>query len=766
MHKHRTLLFAGALLMASSLAAQVNLNVNVLTDNYNNARTNANLNETILSTLNVNATQFGKLFSLPVNGAINTQPLYVQGVAIPNQGTHNVVYVATHNNDVYAFDADTQSNPLWHVNLGPSVPGTDFNVADLTQIGILSTPVIDITTNTIYVVPFTKENGIHIYRIHALDITTGNEKFGGPAVIAATVTGTSNFDSLNGQTAFNASNHLQRPGLALLNNTVYIAFASHDDVDIWHGWLIGYNAATLQQVSAFDVTPNGWGGGIWQGGRAPAIDEQGNIYVSTGNGTFDTQQDYSESFIRFSTSTGVPTLADWFTPDNYGHLTDLDSDLGSCGPLLSRLGWVIGGGKEGIVFLMDQRNLGHLQTGNNQILQHFQAIGFGIFNMALWDRLGGPTLYLRADADVVKAFRIENNQFLTTPVSQSSSGAALPFDGMAISANGSAGYSGIFWITETQNGNNDGAGTLHAYNALDLSQELWNSNMNAARDGLGMLAKFTAPTVVNGKVYVPNFSGSLMVYGLLSQNTAAAAAGSGGLAAIGEVVNAASNYGGPVAPGEMVSVFGSGLGPSTLTTDAEVSTTPGKLSYNIKGTQVMINGAPAPLLYTRTDQVAAVVPYSVASEKNLSLQVQYQGQSTPTVHMPVAPAAPGLFTVDRSGTGQGAILNQDTSLNSPSNPALRGSIVALYGTGQGQTDPEGQEDDIPGDDLATVASPVTVTIGGQPADLLYAGTAPTLAGVMQINVRVPAGIKPGSAVPVVVNIGGVNSPASVTLAVQ
>jgi uncharacterized protein (TIGR03437 family) len=741
--------------MASSLAAQVNLNVNVLTDNYNNARTNANLNETILSTLNVNSTQFGKLFSLPVNGAINTQPLYVQGVAIPNQGTHNVVYVATHHNDVYAFDADTQGNPLWHVNLGPSVPGTDFNVADLTEIGVLSTPVIDITTNTIYVVAFTKENGTHIYRLHALDITTGNEKFGGPSVIAATVTGTSNFDSLNGQTAFNASNHLQRPGLALLNNTVYIAFASHNDVDIWHGWLIGYNAATLQEVSAFDVSPNGWGAGIWQGGRAPAIDEQGNIYVATGNGTFDTQQDYAESFMRFSTSTGVPTLADWFTPDNYAQLTDLDSDLGSCGPLLSRLGWLIGGGKKGIVFVMDQHNLGHLQTGNNQILQHFEAIGFGIFNMAFWDRLGGPMLYLRADGDVVKAFRIEDNQFVTTPVTQSTSGAKLPFDGMAISANGSAAYSGIFWITWTQNGNNDGAGTLQAFNALDLSQELWNSDMNSSRDSLGTLAKFTAPTVANGKVYVPNFSGSLMVYGLLSQNTA-----------IGEVVNAASGYGGPVAPGEMVSIFGSGLGPSTLVTDAEVSTTPGKLSYNIKGTQVMINGAPAPLLYARTDQVGAVVPYAVAGQKNLSLQVQYQGQNTPTMQIPVAPTAPGLFTVDRSGSGQGAILNEDTSLNSPSNPALRGSIVALYGTGQGQTDPEGQEDDIPGDDLATVVSPVTVTIGGQTADLLYAGTAPTLAGVMQINVQVPTGIQPGSAVPVVVNIGGVNSPPNVTMAVQ
>jgi uncharacterized protein (TIGR03437 family) len=755
MHKYRTFLFAVTALLAFRLAAQVNLNVNVLTDNYDNTRANANLHETILSTLNVNSTQFGKLFSLPVNGAINTQPLYVQGVAIPNKGAHNVVYVGTHHNDVYAFDADTQGASLWQVNLGPSVPGTDFNVSDLTEIGILGTPVIDITTNTLYVVAFTKESGDHIYRLHALDVATGGEKFGGPTVIAATVVGNSHFDSKNNQIVFNATDHLQRPGLALWNNTVYIGFGSHDDIGIWHGWLLGYNAATLQQVSAINTSPSGWGASIWQGGRAPAIDDEGNIYVSTGNGSFTGTSDYAESFMKFSTSSGVPTLVDWFTPDNYSHLTDLDSDLGSCGPILSRLGWLVGGGKEGVVYLIDRRHLGHTQTGNGQILQHFPAIGFGIYNMAFWDRLGGPTLYVRADLDVVKAFKIVNNQFQTTPVSQSSVGGALPYDGMAISANGSAGYSGILWVSLEQNGDHDDVGTLHAFSAADLTQELWNSDMNAARDGLGMLAKFTAPTVANGKVYVPNFSGSLMVYGLLSQK-----------AAVGEVVNAASGYGGPVAPGEMVSIFGSDLGPSTLVTNAEVATLPGTLSYNIKGTQVLINGAPAPLLYARTDQIAVVIPYAVASEKSLSLEVQYQGQSTSTMQIPVAPTAPGLFTADRTGTGQGAILNQDASLNSPANPALRGSIVALYGTGQGETDPDGQEDEIPGDALATVLSPVQVTIGGQPAKLLYAGDAPTLAGVMQINVRVPAGIKPGGAVPVVVTIGGVNSQPGVTLAVQ
>lgn len=740
-------------LLASGLAAQSNLNV--VTDNYDNSRANANLNETILSTLNVNPSQFGKLFSLPVNGAINAQPLYVQGLAIPNQGTHNVVFVVTHHNDVYAFDADTQGSALWHVNLGPSVPGTDFNVADLTQIGILSTPVIDITTNTMYVVPFTKENGNHIYRLHALDITTGDEKFGGPVVVSATAAGNYNLDSHNGQIAFNPSTHLQRPGLALVNGVVYLGFASHDDTDVWHGWLLGYNAATLQPVAPFLATPNGYGAGIWQSGRAPAVDDQGNIFVATGNGNTDSENDYAESFLKLSTSTGAPVLADWFTPDNYAALTDIDSDLGSCGPVLSRLGWLIGGGKEGVVFVMEQNHLGHEQTGNGQILQHFQAIGFGIFNMAFWDRLGGPILYLRADGDSAKAFQIVNGQFQTTPISQTSFKAALPFDGMAISANGSAAYSGVFWLTSTTNGNEDGAGTLHALNALNLSQELWNSNMNSARDILGMLSKFTAPTVVNGKVYVPTFSGNLMVYGLLSQKTL-----------IGQVVNAASGYGGPVAPGEMIAIDGADLGPAAVADNPASVAQTGKLSSQLGGTQVMINGTAAPLLSASQGEVTAVVPDTAAGQSDITLEVQYQGQSTPKIVIPVVAVAPGLFTMNGAGNGQGAILNEDETINSATNPAARGSIVALFGTGQGQTDPAWPADELASAPYPQIAGTVTVKIGGQTADVLYAGAAPTLAAVFQVNVRIPAGIQPGTQVPVVVNIGSAQTQPGVTLAVQ
>jgi uncharacterized protein (TIGR03437 family) len=746
------LLFA---VSALSLAAQT-AGINVLTDNYNNARTNANLKERVLSTLNVNPSQFGKLFSLPVTGAINSQPLYVQSVSLANGSTHNVVYVTTHHNDVYAFDADKQGAALWHVNLGPPVPGADFEVADLSEIGILGTPVIDDTTNTLYVVAYTKEEGKYFYRLHALDIGTSHEKLGAPVVISATVPGTSGFDSNNGQITFAAGDHLQRPGLLLLNGVVYIGFGSHSDVGMWHGWLLGYNAANVQQqVSAFITSPGGWGSGIWQGGRAPAADAEGNIYAETGNGTFDGNANWGESLVKLSTASGALTLTDWFTPDNWSKLNDLDNDFGSCGPVLASSGWVIGGAKEGVVYLMDQNNLGHTQAGNNQILQHFQAVGFGIYNMAFWDRLDGPILYLRANGDVPKAFEIINGQFQTTPMSQASARAGLYFDGMAISANGSAANSAIFWLTATKDGIQDGAGTLYAFDALDLSKELWNSDMNSARNGLGTLAKFTAPTVANGKVYVATFSGSLMVYGLLSQK-----------ALVGQVVNSASGYAGPVAPGELVSIYGTELGPAVSLSTASAAATDGKLSTKLGGTQVFFGGTAAPLEYVNEQQVTAVVPDAVASHNNVVLQVLYKGQTTPAMQVPVAATAPGLFTADGSGSGQGVILNQDASVNATANPAARGSVVSLFATGQGMTDPPWPDGTFAAEPYPKPVSQVTATIGGQAADVLDASAAPGTAAIIQINVRVPSGIKPSGATAVVVTIGGVKSQPGVTLAVE
>ena len=285
------------------------------------------------------------------------------------------------------------------------------------------------------------------------------------------------------------------------------------------------------------------------------------------------------------------------TPDNWTKLNDVDNDFGSCGPVLTSSGLLIAGGKDGMIYLLDRNNLGHLQSGNEQIPQSFAAIGFGIFNMAYWERTDGGILYLRGFNDSAKAFRLTNGKFDPHFFSQTTFAKGLPLDGMALSANGSADDSGILWLTATPNGEQVGPGTIHALSATDLSQQLWSSASNPLRDGLGVLSKYTAPTVVNGKVYVPTFSNQLVVYGLLSSKMG-----------INSVVNAASGLEGPIAPGEMVTLFGSGLGPGS-TAVAQLDSD-GRLSTSIGGTQVTFNDNPAPLISAQANQVTVVVPNS------------------------------------------------------------------------------------------------------------------------------------------------------------
>ncbi len=738
------------LLLLALTALSINAQVSVLTGNYDLARTNANVKETILNQSNVNVRQFGKLFSLPVNGFINAQPLYVPGLAIPGKGTRNVVYVVTHNNDVYAFDADTAGPSLWHVNLGPSVPNEDYLVADLEEIGILGTPVIDPATKTIYVVAHAKEAGDYFYRLHALDLTTGAEKFNGPSVITASAPSNNKYDSQNGQVPFIAKWNLQRPGLLLLNKTVYIAFGSHNDTGYFHGWLLGYDASNVQQqVYSFMTSPNGYGASIWQAGRAPAADELGNIYVATGNSPSDGIETLGESVLKLSTGL---SLTDWFTPDNWEHLDNVDNDLGSAGPVLTKSGMVIAGGKEGVLYLLNRNNMGHTQPGNTQVVQTFPAIGFGIFNTAFWDRAGGGILYLRGYNDSVKGFRFTNGRFETSPFTQTGFGVGLPFDGMVVSANGDAENSGIFWFAATTEVQFVGPAVLHAFAATDLSRELWNSNMNPT-DAVGTLAKFTTPTIANGKVYVPTFSNQLVVYGLRSAQQSIAA-----------VVNIASGQSGPIAAAEMVTIFGAGLGPSQLA-NFELDSS-GKLKSSVAGTRMLFNGIAAPLIYVRSDQVTAIVPAWVADLTKVTIQPEYQGVRLAGSSVSVAATSPGLFTLDGSGVGPGAVLNQDGTINSSTNPAARGSIVVLFGTGQGRSNPIWREAELANAPFPKPVNPVAVTIGGRPAELLYAGAAPFMAALFQVNARVPPDVEPGAAVQVFVKIGDNSSQAGVTIAVE
>jgi hypothetical protein len=491
--------------------------VSVLTAQYDNARSAANLNETLLNTSNVNENQFGRLFSRSLDGYLYAQPLYVPNVAIPGKGTHNIAYVATLHNTVAAFDADdpSQAAPIWQVNLGPTRPccPTGFLTPEM---GILSTPVVDPGTSTLYVVAATLENGAYFHRLHALDITSGQEKFGGPVTIQASLpgNGSPNQGSL---VIFDSQQHLQRAGLLLANGAVYVAFASIDDADPWHGWLIGYNAANIQQqVSVYNSTPDGNGGGIWQSGRGPVSDATGNLYLMTGNGDYDGTNNFGDSMVKLSSAA---TTEDWFTPDDQNTLALQDEDLGSGGPLLiPNTNLLVGGGKQGILYVVDSSNMGHLQTGNGQIVQSFKASSGEIHHDAYWDNSGGPLLYLWASSDVLKAFRFGNGTFNTTPVAQGGLNAFFPGGVLAVSANGSTPGTGIVWATTPTSDTTQSvrAGTLRAFDASDVSHELWDSDQNAARDTLGNFAKFALPTIANGKVYVPTFSNQLAVYGLVA----------------------------------------------------------------------------------------------------------------------------------------------------------------------------------------------------------------------------------------------------------
>jgi hypothetical protein len=525
----------GLLLLVAPSAAQVN----VLTQHNDISRTGANLSETLLNTSNVNVSQFGKLFSRIVDGQIYAQPLVVSGVNMPNQGTLNVVYVATEKNNVYAFDADnpTASAPLWQVNLGTPVPWqeTGCSTSDTDPvIGMTGTPVIDTRSGTIYLVSKTKVNGSYFQKLHALDITTGNPRPGSPVVIQATINGTGDGSS-GGLLSFDPLKQLNRAGLLLLNDVVYIAFGSHCDAYPYHGWVFAYDATTLAQMSVFNTTPNTGMSGIWQSGQGLVADANGDIYCMTANGSFDANTggtSYGESFVKLTTP-GL-TVADWFTPYNFSTLTSGDMDLGSAGPLLlPNTSLLVGGGKQGMFYLVDSNLMGHYSAAGDQVIQSFQAASGSIHGSPVyWNSPNqGPLVYLWGDLDRLKAFRFANGTFQTTPVATGNLqltggtgphavvGAMLSLSANASTpgSNASTPGSGIIWATRSNGGNANHMtvpGALHAFDASNVAVELWNNQQNLARDDFGNWAKFCPPTIANGKVYLATFSNQLIVYGL------------------------------------------------------------------------------------------------------------------------------------------------------------------------------------------------------------------------------------------------------------
>lgn len=495
--------------------------VNVVTAQYTNYRLNGNPTETVLTATNVNSLGFGKLFTRSLDGYVYAQPLYLSAISI-NGKTQNVVYVASMHNTLYAFDADdpTAASPLWQVNFGPSVPKPGGYLTP--EVGILSTPVIDHATSTIYAVAQTLESGNDVYRLHALDIATGNEKFGGPVVIAGSVSGTG-YDSVGGVVTFNAARHLQRPALLEAFGNIYIAFGEANG-DPFHGWIMAYGAATLQQTAIFCDTPNGQRGGIWQSGSGLSADGS-YVYVTTADGSANPGT--GSSFIRLTKALqGV----DYFTPASYAFLNFADYDVGITSPLLiPNLDLVVGGSKNGVVYLMNRSNMGHIVAGNTQIVQSFQATPvctalswqtcFHIHSMVFWNRTQSPSvLYIWGWNDVLKAYSFQNGTFNTTPVAQNLNGTSnFPGGELVLSSAGEKAGTAVLWAT-TSNGdalNGTVGGTLHAYDASDVSKELWNSNINPS-DKMGNFSKFNTVVVANGKVYVPTFSNQLAVYGLLT----------------------------------------------------------------------------------------------------------------------------------------------------------------------------------------------------------------------------------------------------------
>jgi hypothetical protein len=529
--RRRRGLGVGTASLGLSLEPRLLLAGDVLTYHNDNMRTGENLAESGLTPANVNAAQFGKVGQVAVDGQLFAQPLYKSGVTIPGQGTHNVVFVATEHDSVYAFDADTLAL-LWHRSfINPAagvttVPSAEVRMISLVpEIGITGTPVIDPSTGTLYVDAMTKEvsgrSVQYVHRLHALDLATGDEMLGGPVTIQASVRG-AGAGRFRGQVSFLPKYQLQRAGLLLDGGTVFIAWASFGDHGPYHGWLIGYDARTLRQVSAFNVTPNGSEGGIWMSGGAPAADPNHNIFLSVGNGTFNANRrgrDFGGTVLKLAP--GGQAVADYFAPANQNKLNSSDLDLGSGGVLLlpdqpgPHPHLLVTGSKEGRIYVLDRDNLGRYDRRTDHVVQELPQALYSAFDTPAYFNgtvyyVGTPPLNHKGGGDVLKAFRVVNDTL--APPTRGNFPYGYPGATPSISANGAS--NGIVWTLDNGPAGG-GPAVLRAYDPNDVTHELYDSTQAGSRDLGGPPVKFAVPTVANGKVYVGG-SGTLTVYGLLS----------------------------------------------------------------------------------------------------------------------------------------------------------------------------------------------------------------------------------------------------------
>ncbi len=488
-------------------------------------RTGANLNETILNTANVSYSDFGLLFSLPVDSSITTQTLYAPGVSVKNV-LHNVVYITTTGGSVYAFDADQSGPPLWVDHFNAAAPGVHWSID--------STPIIDPASQTLYVVARTVSNTNRQFELHALNLSTGAEKFNGPVVLSGTY-GANGYtlDFSNPAVSQNLKSHA---GLALVNGQLIICFSSLSEGvgDYYSGWVLSYNASTLQPTAAFAtiISPPATGGGIWQAGRAPVVDDNGFIYLFVGNAYlpntyaaapngYDGVSNFSESLLKLDANLN---LVDWFTPGGWVNLDNRDLDLSSSGPtLIEGTGLLTGAGKDGNLYVWNTNSLGHYNATDAQVVQkmpgpnNYKYVYNGVVFWRRSSEQGGSLLFNVYNNSPIYSFAFNNPKFNPTPVSSSSASKALNSgirNSVALSANGGNAGTGIVW--ELQNNSTTNVSVLRALDATNLGNELWNSSTYLS-DSLAGANTYIPPTISNGKVYAPTLNSQLVVYGLKSQ---------------------------------------------------------------------------------------------------------------------------------------------------------------------------------------------------------------------------------------------------------
>ncbi|MGH9432633.1 MAG: choice-of-anchor D domain-containing protein [Terriglobia bacterium] len=716
------LLHAGILIaFLTAMGATPAAAQDVLTFHNDNARTGQDLNETILTPSQVSVSTFGKLFMIPVDGKVDAQPLYKSAVGIPNHAVHNVLFVATEHDSAYAFDADSGSL-LWQVSLVNTgeTPSDDRGCDQVTpEIGITATPVIDPNTGphgTIYLVAMSKDNsGNYHQRLHALDITTGAEEFGGPITVQATVPGTGTEGS-NGQQVFAPGQHKERAGLLLLNGVVYTAWSSHCDDTPYTGWIIGYDERTLAPVSVLNLAPNGSEASIWMSGAGPAADASGNIFLLAANGTFDTtldangfpsRGDYGNAFLKISSAHSALAVADYFTMSNTVAESAADEDFGSGGALLlpdlkDTQGKVhhlaAGAGKDQIIYVVDRDNVGKFNPGGDQIYQELNGVlGGSVYAMPAWFN---NTLYYGAVGSPIIALPVSDAQVASTPSSQTPGSFGYPGSTPSISAQGTT--AGIVWAAENNN-----VAVLHAYDATNLANELYNSGLAAGgRDQFGAGNKFIVPTIANGKVYVGSTSG-VGVFGLLASQVALSPSS---LNFSGEIIGNSSNA-------QAVRLANSSPNATTIT------------SINASGD------------FSETNNCGA----SLAAGANCAIQVSFKptagGSRSGT--LTVADSAPGSpQAISLTGAGQ------DFSIQAAANSSTSATVAA----GQTATytlslSPQGGFN-----------QPISVSCSGAPAESVCAVSpaSPTLSGNAPTSVTVTVSTTASSAIPPLP--GPLNSP--------